>query len=104
LQTLASQLSENQLVNEELDILDDEAKVYKLVGPVLMPQDLTEAKDVVGTRIRFIRGQVGEAESRAQDLEKKLQAAKVQLVQEQQAFQQAAQAAARTMPPVGSRR
>jgi prefoldin beta subunit len=101
---LASQLSENQLVKEELDMLDEDAKVYKLVGPVLMPQDLTEAKDVVATRIKFITGQVTEAELRAKDLEEKQQAAKLKLMQEQQAFQQSAQAAAQNVPPVGGRR
>jgi prefoldin beta subunit len=103
LQAMASQLSENQLVKEELDMLDEDAKVYKLVGPVLMPQDLTEAKDVVATRIKFITGQVTEAETRAKDLEGKQQAAKLKLVEEQQAFQQSAQAVARNVPAAGGR-
>jgi prefoldin beta subunit len=32
--------------------------VYKLVGPVLVPQDQAEAKGNVDTRLEFIRGEM----------------------------------------------
>ena len=35
-------------------MLDDDAKVYKLVGPILALQDLEECKSNVSKRIEFI--------------------------------------------------
>jgi len=39
-------------------MLGDDAPVFKLVGPVLMSQDLDEAKQNVTKRIEFIRGEM----------------------------------------------
>ena len=38
-----------------MDRLDDGAEVYKLIGPVLVRQELTEAKQNVQKRIDYIR-------------------------------------------------
>ncbi|KAF3838015.1 hypothetical protein F7725_009783 [Dissostichus mawsoni] len=43
-QKLETQLAENNIVKEELDLLDTKNTVYKLIGPVLVKQDLDEAK------------------------------------------------------------
>lgn len=43
-----SQLNENILVKGELDLLSEDSKVFKLVGPVLLNVELEEAKDNVG--------------------------------------------------------
>ncbi|VVC88489.1 unnamed protein product [Leptidea sinapis] len=43
-QQLDSQLSENKAVKEELILLKNDSEVYKLIGPVLVKQDLEEAK------------------------------------------------------------
>lgn len=45
-QQFVQQQSENNLVKVELDILDSGAPVYKLVGPVLIKQDLDDAREV----------------------------------------------------------
>jgi len=37
-QKLEEQKNENDMVKKELEILDDEAQVYRLVGPVLVKQ------------------------------------------------------------------
>jgi hypothetical protein len=42
---------------QELERLQPEAAVYKLVGPVLVKQDLVEARSNVGKRLDFIRGE-----------------------------------------------
>jgi prefoldin beta subunit len=55
---LIAQLNENKMVKEELDKLEDEAPVYKLIGPVLMSQDLEEARQNVDKRIEFIHGEM----------------------------------------------
>merc|ERR1711934_134184 len=38
-QTLDSQISENKLVKDELDGLEEDAKVFKLIGPALIRQE-----------------------------------------------------------------
>ena len=49
---------------QELDVCDQEASegneaiVYKQVGPVLMKNDLHEAKDTVEKRLEFISGEM----------------------------------------------
>ena len=42
-------------VKEELDLAGDETKVFKLIGPALVNQDLSEAKGNVEKRIEYIR-------------------------------------------------
>ena len=44
-------------VKEELDLAGDETKVFKLIGPALVNQDLSEAKGNVEKRIEYIRYQ-----------------------------------------------
>jgi prefoldin beta subunit len=69
-QTYAQQANENDMVKKELDLLDDEAKVYKLVGPVLLKQDVDEAKTNVNKRLEFINKELyGEKERRQVDTE-----------------------------------
>jgi prefoldin beta subunit len=48
-------LNENTTVKEELDLLEDDAVVYKLVGPVLVKQELSEAKQTVEKRLEYIK-------------------------------------------------
>ena len=43
---------------QEFAALKAENTVYKLVGPVLVPQDQAEAKQNVDTRLDFIRGEM----------------------------------------------
>jgi len=43
---------------QELALLDDEAKVFKLVGPVLLKQDVDEAKANVDKRLEFINNEL----------------------------------------------
>ncbi len=57
-QNSISQLKENEMVKDELEKLDSDAPVFKLLGPVLMRQDLDEAKQNVGKRIEFIRAEM----------------------------------------------
>ena len=51
--------SENEMVMQEFNIIDeDSATVYKLVGPVLAKQDLSEAKVNVKTRLDYITKEI----------------------------------------------
>ncbi|TIA27989.1 hypothetical protein D6C79_10429 [Aureobasidium pullulans] len=53
-QKLESQQQENKGVKSEFANLDDDANIYKLVGPILLKQDATEAKSTVDGRLEFI--------------------------------------------------
>lgn len=44
--------------HQELELLDDEANVYKLVGPALIKQDLVEAKSNVSKRVEYIKNEM----------------------------------------------
>ncbi len=70
-QTLDSQLNENKLVKEELDRLEGEAKVFKLIGPALIKQDTSEAKQNVDKRIQYISGELKRHDATLADLDKK---------------------------------
>ena len=43
-----------EAILQELDILEEGAVVYKLVGPVLVKQDASEAKMTVEKRLEYI--------------------------------------------------
>lgn len=43
---------------QELDLLNDESNVYKLIGPVLVKQDLAEANANVRKRIEYISAEL----------------------------------------------
>jgi prefoldin beta subunit len=57
-QTLMGQLNENEMVKQELDLLDDSSTIYKQVGPVLMKNDLDDAKQTVEQRLELISGEL----------------------------------------------
>ena len=42
------------MVMSEFKMLDDDANVFKLVGPILAKQDLSECKENVEKRLAFI--------------------------------------------------
>jgi prefoldin beta subunit len=42
------------LIDQELELLEEDANVFKLIGPVLVKQDLAEAKANVNKRIEYI--------------------------------------------------
>lgn len=67
-QTLDGQLSENNGVKEELDFLTPENKVYKMTGPVLVEQEIDEAKQNVEKRIMFISSEIKRNEDLLKDL------------------------------------
>lgn len=78
---------------QELDKLEDDARVYKLVGPVLIPQEPEEAKSTVSTRMSFISKELNSATEKVQKIEKLQQEKRVQLLNEQQKFQSLVQQA-----------
>ncbi|KAG7518781.1 prefoldin subunit 6 [Solea senegalensis] len=88
-QKLETQLTENNIVKEELDILDSANTVYKLIGPVLVKQDPDEAKATVAKRLEYINGEIHRYETLLKDLEKKSEQQRELLSSLQQEFQKA---------------
>ncbi|XP_011628658.1 prefoldin subunit 6 isoform X1 [Amborella trichopoda] len=63
------QLGENELVLKELDLLNENANIYKLIGPVLVRQDLAEANANVRKRIEYISAELKRLDGTLQGLE-----------------------------------
>ena len=55
--------AENEAVMAEFKMLEDDAKVYKLVGPILAKQDLADCRSNVQKRIEFIGKEVARLET-----------------------------------------
>ncbi|KAI5961903.1 YKE2 [Candida pseudojiufengensis] len=70
---LETQYQENKIVNEEFQQLDESTKIYKLIGPILLPQDYTEASSNVTKRIEFIEGEIKRVETKIENEEKTIE-------------------------------
>ncbi|XP_011502730.1 PREDICTED: prefoldin subunit 6 [Ceratosolen solmsi marchali] len=88
-QILGSQLNENNVVKEELDLLNPGNEIYKLIGPILIKQELIEAKENVNKRVEFILSEIKRTEDLITSLDKKQETHKENLVKFQQSFEQA---------------
>ncbi|KAK1804079.1 hypothetical protein P4O66_020126 [Electrophorus voltai] len=88
-QKLEAQLTENNIVKEELDLLDSQNTVYKLIGPVLVKQELDEAKATVTKRLEYINGEIQRHETLLKDLERKSEQHREILASLQQEYQRA---------------
>merc|ERR1712226_132379 len=56
-------ICENEMVLKELDLLEPEAHVFKLIGPVLVKQELVEVKSNVSKRIEYIKSDMTRLEN-----------------------------------------
>uniref|UniRef100_UPI00398F72BC prefoldin subunit 6-like n=1 Tax=Pristiophorus japonicus TaxID=55135 RepID=UPI00398F72BC len=77
------------LSNSELDLLDAANTIFKLIGPVLVKQDLEEAKSTVAKRLEYISGEIKRYEGQMKELEKKSEQHREPLGKLQQDFQKA---------------
>ncbi|KAJ8903824.1 hypothetical protein NDN08_000357 [Rhodosorus marinus] len=87
---LNSQLTENRLVEQELSLLKDDAEVFKLIGPVLIKQDLLEAKGNVSKRINFITSEMKRTDDQMALLEQKQETKRKQIMDLQMKLQEQA--------------
>ncbi|GAA5869583.1 hypothetical protein JCM3774_005486 [Rhodotorula dairenensis] len=92
-QLLDAQKTENEGVKKELASLTEQNKVYKLVGPILMKQEQSEAKHNVDKRLEWINDEIKRAEAKLKDVGGKLEEKKVEIVNLQGQYQQQMQAA-----------
>ena len=66
--------TENNIVKKELSLLDDEDVVYKLIGPILVQQETSDAKIQVDSRIEMINKEILKLEKTYQGNVKKIEA------------------------------
>ena len=97
-QQLDGQLNENIAVMEELQLLKSADNVFKLIGPVLIKQDLDEAKQNVTKRMEYISSELKRVEELIPTLDKEHDAHRETLEKYQQMFQQAQMKAALNQP------
>ncbi|CUF64151.1 prefoldin-like protein, putative [Bodo saltans] len=85
---LESQKTENELVREELYHLEDGAGVYKLIGPVLVSQDASDAKMIVEKRLEYITGEMKRTDVTIDDFEKKEESERIKIIDLQRRMQE----------------
>ncbi|KIW68868.1 hypothetical protein PV04_04783 [Phialophora macrospora] len=90
-QKLEAQQQENKAVQTEFASLAEGAGIYRLVGPVLLKQDKTEAVSTVEGRLDFIGKEIVRTETRIKELQGGSEKKRVELMQLQQRLQLAAQ-------------
>lgn len=72
-QSLVEKKSENEMVLQELQMMSDDASVYKLVGPVLAKQDTAEARTNVEKRIEYITKEIERMDKLENDFQGKVE-------------------------------
>ncbi|KAK1767399.1 Prefoldin [Phialemonium atrogriseum] len=92
-QRLEAQKNENLGVQKEFGKLKNDETIYKLIGPVLLEQDKTEAESTVNGRIEFIGKEISRLEKQIKDTQEKIEKKKGEIIQ--------TQAAAAQGPPAG---
>ena len=90
-QQLEAQHTENKIVKDELDLVEEGGNVYKLTGPVLIKQDLSEARMNVQKRIDYIQGEVKRHEKSIKELQEKQEKKRETITKSQQQYQTAIQ-------------
>jgi len=83
-------------------MLEDESTVYKLVGPVLVKQELFEAKSNVQKRIDYIEGDIQRLDDRIKSLQKKQDEKRTEVAQIQGKMQAVVQRAMGAAAAMGS--
>mmetsp|Transcript_15395 Transcript_15395/g.29001 ORF Transcript_15395/g.29001 Transcript_15395/m.29001 type:complete len:137 (-) Transcript_15395:2458-2868(-) len=94
-QLLMQQQSENEMVRQELNLLDDSAQVYKMIGPVLMKNETEDAKQTVDQRLELITGELKKVEKNIKAKEEEAQEIAKRVQEMQGAMQSAAVEAAK---------
>ena len=88
-QQLGGQVFENETVKGELDLVKKDQEVYKLIGPVLIKQDIEEALQNVNKRLDYIKGELKRVDDTIADMEKSQETQRELLSKLQQQYQKA---------------
>jgi len=57
-QIMTDKKTENEMVLTEFGLLEENSKIYKLVGPILAEQNVDESKSNVTKRVEFIEREI----------------------------------------------
>lgn len=95
LNIVLSQETENEMVLIELDLLDDNGGssssgsiLYKLLGPVLVPQPVEEGQGTVRKRLEFIRNEKQRLQEKIASIEQQGEGLSIKIQQMQANLQQ----------------
>ncbi|KAK4040107.1 Prefoldin subunit 6 [Parachaetomium inaequale] len=89
-QKLEAQKQENLGVQKEFSKLKEEETIYKLIGPVLLKQERTDAESTVNGRLEFIEKEISRLESHIKEMQGKMEKKKGEIIQAQTSTQAAA--------------
>jgi len=79
--TAGTQILENEMVLKELELLEEDSSVYKLIGPVLVKQELVEVKNNVTKRVEFIKNDISRLEGNVKKFEKQGETVKANIAE-----------------------
>ncbi|KAK4652832.1 Prefoldin subunit 6 [Podospora pseudocomata] len=88
-QKLEAQMQENFGVKQEFEKLKDGETIYKLIGPVLLKQDRTDAESTVKGRLEFIEKEITRLEGHIKETQAKMEKKKTEIIQVQTSAQAA---------------
>ncbi|KAK0308904.1 Prefoldin subunit 6 [Friedmanniomyces endolithicus] len=77
-------------LEQEFAGLADDAVIYKLVGPVLLKQDTSEAKSTVDGRLDYIEKEIKRVETNIKDVQVRSEGKKTEIMQMQSQMQRPA--------------
>lgn len=97
LQFVLGQRTENEMVQQELDLIGNEGVVYKRIGPVLLQQEPDDARQTVQKRLEFIQAEIDKIESKIATKEKEGTEIAVKVQQMQAQLQQVTAEAVRAI-------
>ncbi|KAJ4287112.1 Prefoldin subunit 6 [Collariella sp. IMI 366227] len=89
-QKLEAQRQENLGVQEEFAKLKEGETIYKLIGPILLKQDQTDAESTVNGRLEFINKEITRLEGHIKESQGKMEKKKNEIIQLQTSAQAAA--------------
>lgn len=82
-------MQENLGVQQEFEKLKDGETIYKLIGPVLLKQDRTDAESTVKGRLEFIEKEITRLEGHIKETQAKMEKKKTEIIQVQTSAQAA---------------
>eukprot|EP01055_Gregarina_sp_Pseudo9_P005057 Gregarina_sp_Pseudo_9__5056@NODE_530_length_2632_cov_272_690706_g500_i0_p3_GENE_NODE_530_length_2632_cov_272_690706_g500_i0NODE_530_length_2632_cov_272_690706_g500_i0_p3_ORF_typecomplete_len114_score34_91Prefoldin_2/PF01920_20/3_2e17DMPK_coil/PF08826_10/0_43DMPK_coil/PF08826_10/3_4DUF4404/PF14357_6/1_1e03DUF4404/PF14357_6/0_019TrmK/PF04816_12/2_2e03TrmK/PF04816_12/0_03Spc7/PF08317_11/0_033YkyA/PF10368_9/0_17FlxA/PF14282_6/7e02FlxA/PF14282_6/0_05bZIP_1/PF00170_21/72bZIP_1/PF00170_21/0_72TACC_C/PF len=85
---LLAQETENQVVLEELTSLEEDAVVYKSVGPVLLREGREAAKENIEKRLKYIREELSRVDKLGEETKGKIDKLATEIAAMQQVIQQ----------------
>lgn len=71
-QKMTEKKNENEMVMSEFNLLEEDANVFKLVGPVMAKQSLFDCKDMVQQRINFCDKEIQRLDFMEAEFQKKI--------------------------------